>query len=262
MDYRYRQEGLPPLSKTEDALVKFRQDHIAERVNSVLTDVSFATLATPTNIRSKGGIAFLRQIGFAKLALLNGGRSLLTHWPEIKREVDIPWNVHYYQKSLAAWVAQSSELESRFFSSKTSDFSATELQLYGGGWLPFRADDIPGFALVETDDALKFARVVDGTVNQRQGTFNILDPGTLDAISGETREYDIHTGAAEPFVSFELDEFAPVWVAIEGLMSISGKLILSPSLVIVNGAYSFDLLATDGFGNTADRFVTVEVKSA
>ena len=92
-----------PLTPREMEIIEHRQVQVARAVRPVLVSPDFQAVAEPKSISTKGGIAYQRQLMFARTAIFNEGRNLLSHWPTIKREMRMPWSVHYYNMSLGAW---------------------------------------------------------------------------------------------------------------------------------------------------------------
>ena len=147
-DYRQyirqvKRQAPAPLTQREAEIIEHRQVQVIRSVRAVLTDASFQALADPASISTKGGLAYQRQLMFAKAAIFDEGRNLVRHWPTIKFELRIPWAIHYYNMALAAWKEVGGSLESGFFSSKTDDFDPTQLALYNGLWLPISRDADP-----------------------------------------------------------------------------------------------------------------------
>ena len=98
-----RQQAPIPLTTRERDIIQHRQEQIIRAVRATVVDSYFLAVSEPHSIASKGGIAYHRQMMFAKVAIFNEGRVLLAHWPIIKRELRIPWSLHFYNASETAW---------------------------------------------------------------------------------------------------------------------------------------------------------------
>ena len=95
----------------------------------------------------------LRPLMLAKVAIFDSGINVFSHWPAIERERRIPWDVHAANMAPSNMgYAIGSEMHNQFYSTKTGDFSALELQI--PGWHSVAETDIPGFAIVSTEEAL------------------------------------------------------------------------------------------------------------
>ena len=116
-----------PLTPTDKEVIEHRREIVSETVYNRLIDTTFQALADKSSVRTLGGLALQRQYAFLKLALLNNGRPLLNHWPEIRAELRIPWGVHYAHASEPAWAAVSGQIESSFFTSKRDRLRRGEL---------------------------------------------------------------------------------------------------------------------------------------
>ena len=256
--YRERRTAPAPLTDREQAIVDHRQEQIVRACRAAMTDDSFKLLAEPESISTKGGLAYQRQIMFAKVAIDDEGRNLLRFWPAIKSELQIPWGVHYYNMSLAAWKEIGARLESGFYSSMTGDFDEAQLLLYKGRWLPIEEVSIPGFALVELDDALEFLGHIGG-VDPREAhpgrLFTVRNISHVVIAGSEVEPIQIvadvyaefpvtYVGAASPAAWWSLDD--------------DGLLTLEPPAGTA-GEFTQDVTATDGLGAEVAFTLTVTV---
>ena len=62
-----------------------------------------------------GGVLWLRELGFAKLALLSRGSPLIDHWAAIKRERDIPVQTLAWEVSEGEFSRRALNWESNFY---------------------------------------------------------------------------------------------------------------------------------------------------
>ena len=231
---------------------------IIQAVREVLTDPYFQAVAEPGNIATKGGIAYQRQLMFAKAAIFNEGRNLLLHWSTIKAELLVPWSLHYYNNALTAWKAVGSNLESSFYTTKTDAFDATEIGLYDGRWLPVQAN-IPGFGIVERDDALEFLGLVGGVdpaIEHPERTFHVRNTHTTIAPEQDVEIRLATTVQAEFPVTYVVTDTDPLpaWM----VLSSDGLLHLTPP-IMADEVFTREVTATDGLGIEVVFTLTVSV---
>ena len=133
-------------------IIKFRQAKLFHTVRQTMRDRSWLAVRDTSNVRGFGGVVNLRPLMLAKVGIFDDGVNLFSYWPMIERERRIPWDVHAANMALPTWGMAGSEMHNQFYSTKTVDFSALELQI--PGWHPVAETDIPGFAIVSTEEAL------------------------------------------------------------------------------------------------------------
>ena len=133
----------------EEARIDRRQEIIRARVVSVFDDPGYQT-RREESIRAKGGSMHLRMLSFVRLALHDRGAWLLSHWREIKKELDIPWAAHYHNAAAGSW--GSADLESYFH--RTAVAAAGEL--YEGQWVALRLPGPTGYQLVSQEELWSF----------------------------------------------------------------------------------------------------------
>ena len=256
-----RQQAPIPLTTRERDIIQHRQEQIIRAVRATVVDSYFLAVSEPHSIASKGGIAYHRQMMFAKVAIFNEGRVLLAHWPVIKRELRIPWSLHFYNASETAWKEIGGDLESSFYSSKTSGFDSIELGLHDGRWLPVEETAIPGFGIVELDDAREFLGIIGGTdplIAHPEQTFRVRVPKlaiTEDTVVTTNLSANVH---AEFPVTYEFSEAVVDWVT----MTADGEIAVSPPAGTAGEAYTYGATATDGLGTEVVFEVVVEVVAA
>ena len=256
-----RRQAPQPLTPREIEIIEHRQVQIIQAVREVLTDPYFQAVSEPWGISTKGGVAYQRQLMFAKVAIFNEGRNLLASWSIIKNELIIPWSVHYYNNSEAAWKAVGSNLESSFYTTKTDDFDTTELTLYEGRWLPVQAT-IPGFGIVERDDAIEFLGIVGGVdpiIAHPQRAFTVRNTHTTIAPDQDVEVRLTTSVHAEFPVTYVVTdaEALPAWMMLDS----AGRLVLAPPAVMMDETVTREVTATDGLGTEVVFTLTVEVKS-
>ena len=111
--------------------------------------------------RTLAGAIWQRELGFAKLALLNRGAALLDHWPALERERDIPPGVLAWECSVADLL--SHVWESTFYRTVyTEEQIDTERTLHEGRWIFALITDLPGFSNISEQEARRFYHHIGG----------------------------------------------------------------------------------------------------
>ena len=247
-----------PLTPTDKEVIEHRRAIIVEIVSNRLLDQGFQAVADKSSVRTPGGIALQRQYAFLKLAVFDDGRPLLNHWPEIRKELRIPWGVHYANASDAAWSAVAGQIESTFFMTKRDDFDEVNLALYGGKWLP-TTTDVPGFGVVELTDALEFVGLIGGQhpeVNRPHVPFRLSAP-RLKVMPGMVVTHQVEIeGAGEFPVVFE-DKTNPPrgWATIGE----TGVIRLVPAISLPAQTALMEIEAVDGIDTVAGLTVIIDV---
>ena len=247
-----------PLTTTDEEVIEHRREIVIEIVGARLLDQGFQAVADKSSVRSMGGLALQRQYAFLKLAMFNDGRPLLNHWPEIRKELRIPWGVHYANASESAWAAVSGQIESTFFMTKRDGFDEVNLALYGGKWLPVTTD-VPGFGIIETSDMLEFAGLIGGQhpeVSRPHVPFRLSAP-RLKVAPGTVLEHQIVIeGRGEFPVVFE-DKTAPPrgWATVGA----TGQIRLAPVAALPPQTALMEIEAVDGIDTTASLTVVIDV---
>ena len=157
------------LTEDQQALLEERQGLIRQTVLRVLRDDPVATFALQGVPHSRGWAGRQRLLGFAKLALADGGRSLLsaTLWRQIEYELSVPWEVHYWEMlvgdalhhslALHAAAIPTPDYRTTFFRSVAPGHQTREqLQYSQGHWLPALVPGMPSLENVTEDEALHF----------------------------------------------------------------------------------------------------------
>ena len=137
------------ISADDTALIEERRDYLYEVHR--LTFPGAALLVSPPP-RTIAGAIWMRELAFAKLALLNRGTALLDHWPAIERERDIPPGVLAWESGEAILGRQA--WGSTFYRTVfTADQLDSERTLNGGRWIFATIDDLPGFSNIRAGGA-------------------------------------------------------------------------------------------------------------
>lgn len=117
----------------------------------------------PSNTLSGG--MWLRELGFAKLALLNRGVVLNDHWEAIKRERDIPLQTLAWEVGESEFAGTSLNWGSIFYRYvMVSEQDRTTVALNGGRWIFQPAADVPGFSLIPNQEAMYFYGHIGGDI--------------------------------------------------------------------------------------------------
>ena len=262
-DYRHfvervQRQSPQPLTKRDLEIIEHRQVQVLQSVRPVLSDPYFQSIADPHSIATKGGIAYQRQLAFAKVAIFNEGRVLLAHWPTIKYEMRIPWSLHYYNASEPAWRAVGSMLESTFYSTKTDAFDSVELGLYDGRWLPVEETAVPGFGIVETDDALEFLGLIGGVdplIAHPSQVFKVRPAHTT--LTPETVvEAQLRANVYAEFPVVYTTSNAPSWIILttDGLVRYTPPAMSDTDIVL-------EVTAVDGLGVEVAFTINIAVRN-
>ena len=148
------------ISADDTALIEERRDYLYEVHR--LTFPGAALLVSPPP-RTIAGAIWMRELAFAKLALLNRGTALLDHWPAIERERDIPPGVLAWESGEAILGRQA--WGSTFYRTVfTADQLDSERTLNGGRWIFATIDDLPGFSNISEQEARRFYHHIGGVL--------------------------------------------------------------------------------------------------
>ena len=233
--------------------IRHRQAKLFDTVRQTMLDKRWLAVRDSSSARSSGGIVNLRPLMLAKVGIFDDGVNLFTNWPAIERERRIPWDVHAANMVVSAWGVAGMQMHSKFYSTKTKDF--TELELLSPGWHPVEETAIPGFATVSTEDALAVLGLIGGQhpeVDHPTTEFTV-SPSDIALRANEVRDIDlVADGRAEFPVQYEITTAEAPWI----MVSEFGTLTLSPGAVA--GIFLQEITATDALGVT----VTFSIKIA
>ena len=256
-----------PLTPTDREVIAHRREIVTETVYNRLLDPGFLAATDKHSIRTLGGIVLQIQYSLVKLAMVNNGRALLNHWPEIRAELRIPWGVRFANMSEAAWRTVSDQIESALFMTKRDGFDEVNIGLYGGKWLPV-ATDVPGFGAdlsgqeeISLSDVLEFVGLVGGQhpeVDRPHVPFRLSAP-RLKAVPGEvaTHQLDVE-GTGEFPVLFEDKTDPPRGWATVGE---TGLIRLAPASGLPLQTALMEIEAVDGLDTTVALTVIVDVEA-
>ena len=182
-----------------------------------------AVLAPWASTNLMGGVLWLREIGFAKLALLDRGAPLIDHWNAIKRERDIPVET-------LAWEIAESEYSRRALNwgstlyrhVMASQQDRTTLALNGGYWVFRSIPNLPGFSTVPSQEALHFYGEIGGDIPSFHH-IQVLPPArAITMVGGGTYTVQYQAEGGEPPIVWSIA--GPEWMNI----SDTGLVTLTP----------------------------------
>ena len=259
MATRYRRaQHDTPITTALQALIVRRRQEVVDKVYEVLTDEHFKALPKQAN-NTRAGIVYNKWLGLVRLAMVNEGRALLTYWREIKTEFLIPWPVFHNEISLPAWAAIASQIESTFYTTKTADFDDIDLQLHLGAWLPVESST-SGYGVVEPDDALLLLGLVGGVLPSDS---HVRPPFAVRALRFDATRGIINTASLSsqfgeyPITYEKVSTFHP-----EVTVAPDGEVTASPRADASLGIITITVKGTDGFGDTSEATVSVNVIEA
>ena len=220
------------------AQIETRRQYLRDMHAAVLEDEVFKIMLDPTGRRSIGGVLWQRELGFAKLALINQGRPLIDHWDVIKAERDMP-------PKIIAWECDETEFsraldwQTTFYKVLTSDEQdETQRTLHGGTWIFQPVPALPGFSVVSDQQAIRFYNHIGGDMLHHEHITVRPESHGFHLQAGATETMTFVANGGEPPITWSLRN-APTWVSI----SPQGILTIAPPLSAVPDAHSFTVIA-------------------
>ena len=248
----YERIGAAPLTQEERALIEERQLYLAERFKESVDDYHFHFVSSE-NVDSRGGLVKQRLLSLCgKAAIIHEGRLLLEYWKEIKREVDIPWNVWFWEIHDTLWT--DARIESRIV---RTNMDGTETS--GGLWTWDLIPNMPAFGVVDETVALHFLGVVGGQLPSMEHRGVRVKPLTLVVSRGEVTEEKIVflEHGPQPYVYAALDDTS--W-ATRFDIDQSGLVVVVPTTnVAIAVPTSLNIGITDAEGDQHQLAVTIEL---
>ena len=239
------------ISDDDAALIQERRAYLqAGHVQQwPLSGLAYGTPA----VRSITGGLWYRDLGFAKLALLNRGVALVDHWPAILLERDIPVGVLAWQANEGALGGQ--DWESTFYSTvMTEDQDEGQRELSGDTWIFEVAVGVPGFSNVTNQEALRFYNRIGGVLS-RVGHMSVSHieeswiPGRYS-----TLRFTVEGGVG-PY-TFEMSKDSPDWMT-----ALAAQLVhLTPPVTTPTDLYVGTLIVTDANGLVVRAPVTINMQ--
>ena len=137
---------IPVLTDAQKKTIATNLLYVRQRYHTAISDPYYQEVA------ARESIVRDREMMIMRAALVNESRQLLSHWAEIKAEIDIPWNVHYVRMN-DQWRTASGLLQVHFFSTNLTT------------WAPVRQLAMAVHAIVSDEDVFKGARLVGGSLS-------------------------------------------------------------------------------------------------
>ena len=244
------------ISDADLAIIAERQQNIIRVVRGRLHDPSYLSLKD-NSVVTQGGIMHHRQVAFAKIAFINRGRALLSHWEDIRLELEIPYQVHYWEASESAWRIVGRRLESELFRTRMDGGDRTSRQLYGGRWVPEEIDAIPGFGVIPQEDAYHFLGMIGGQlphVDHPLGTF-IVRGGAVAVARGSPTTTSLEVIGGSPPFTYAIESGRGFVVVGPS----TGVITITPIDPFTPGEYRIILVATDSLDQVVRAVLLVTV---
>ena len=192
--------------------------------------------------RSLGGGLWYRDLGFAKIALLNRGVALLDHWSVIEQERNIPVSVLAWQCSESEIVTSRNWENTFYHTVTTEDQDEAELRLSGGLWIFKTVPAVPGFSAITNQEALRFYQRIGGVLPY-VGHMRVshIDERWVD---GRSATVTITVSGGVPPYAYAMSPDSPTWITYLG----DGVVDISPPVFTPAGEYLTSLVVTDSNG--------------
>ena len=150
--------GSTPLTVDELALIAERQAVIRREIRTRLLEPRYQTVKA-TSRREVGGSMHTRTLSFPRVAMVDEGRFLLSHWRDIKTELDIPWGVHAWESSITLLAA--ADFTSYFHETVKSGFA---VEIAGGLWAVTPIDGFPSLANIPDEAVYHWLGAIGGVM--------------------------------------------------------------------------------------------------
>ena len=244
------------ISEADLAIITERQQNIIRVVRERLYDPPYLSLKD-NSVVTQGGIMHHRQVAFAKIALINRGRALLSHWDDIRFELEIPYQVHYWEASESAWRVVGRRLESELFRTRMDGGDVTSRRLYGGRWVPEVIAALPGFGVIPQEDAYHFLGKVGGQlphVGHPLGTL-IVRNGAVTVARGSPTTTTLEViGGSSPF-TYAIESGRGFVVVAPS----TGVITITPIGSLATGTYRIVFVVTDSLSQVVRAALLVTV---
>ena len=200
------------------------------------------------------GKLWARELGFAKLAIINRGAALLDHWPAIYGERQIPPRVLAWEVDEAGF-ARTDFSNTFYLTVRARDQDATQLRLHGGRWIFADPADVPGFSVVSDQEAKFFYGHVGG-VEHADLHPQMRTPWNLATQAGRTINVDLSvTGGVPPF-TWRVESHAIGWLTVTE----AGVATFAPPITLRPGTYNLVVAARDSAGTVAHSEVNLDIR--
>ena len=202
------------------------------------------------SLRSLEGGLWYRDLGFAKVALLNRGVALLDHWSVIEQERNIPVGVLAWQCS-ESQIVTDRNWESTFYHTVTTEAQdEAELRLSGGLWIFKTVPAVPGFSVITNQEALRFYQRIGGVLSH-VGHMSVSHI-TEGWVAGRSATIAFTVSGGVPPYTYTMSDDSPDWLTPSALV-----MDISPPVITPDGVYIGQLLVTDSNGLVVRSPVTI-----
>ena len=229
-----------PFTAVEQALIARRQTFLRNVVRAAFEDESYLARQS-TALGSRGRWMHERMLSFARIALAANGRYLLSHWLRIRREAEIPWDLHFKRALHSS--GRTLSQTTRFYRTLMGE----------GAWLVLPVEGIPAYSVSE-GEIWEF--LYPAGVHPRDAHPGVLlEDSVLAAVMGQTSTLQLRaTGGMAP-LAFEAAETWPSGASV----SSSGLVTIVPA---APGIEELTVRVLDALDDIDEATITVAVRKA
>ena len=220
------ERALDPYDATSDRVISADATALIEERRAYLYEIhrltfpGAALLVSPPP-RTIAGAIWLRELAFAKLALLNRGVALIDHWDAIERERNIPPGVLAWESGEAI-LGRQAWGTTCYRTVFAEDQFPSDRQLNDGRWIFATIPDLPGFSNISEQEARRFYHHIGGVL-PHVGHIS-FEPVALSAAAGRPGSVVnpvAVSGGVPPYTYVLVD--APAWAAVSstGFVSVT-----------------------------------------
>ena len=198
----------------ETALIDERRAYLITVHTDQARMVPASVLAPWAPQNTLGSVLWLRELGFAKLAILSRGGPLIDHWSSIKRERDIPLQTLAWEISAGEFARSSLTWESKFYKYiMASEQDELTRRLNQDRWIFGEIEDLPGFSLIPSIEALYFYGDVGGDVPHFHHISVTRNHRIITMVGGSTYDVQFRAEGGEPPIVWSVA--GPDWMTID-----------------------------------------------
>ena len=172
---------------------------------------------------SIGGALWLRELGFAKLAILSRGAALIDHWAAIKRERDMPVQVLAWEVSESEFARSSLGWESDFYRHiMAADQDTLTRRLNRNRWIFGNMDDdFPGFSVIPSQEAMYFYGHVGGDIPYYYHIQVLPSARAITMVGGGTFKVQFRSEGGEPPIVWSIAGAEWMTISDTGLVNLA-----------------------------------------
>ena len=226
-------------TSADKVIIERRQAYIRNVVRSVMSEESYVARISD-EYTSSGRWMHGRMLSFAKIALHNSGRYLLTRWKDIRDELMLPWDVHYKHANHSFW--QSSDLLNYFYTTIVRDT---------GGWNSSRLFGVTSYAAISENDVWEFLYAAGQHPHVEHPSLSLVATSVSAPVRLE-RSAQLSATNGIGLLTYESAETWPVWISI----SSTGMVTFTAPLV---GVYKFKVRVLDIEDDIDEGEITITV---